>query len=353
MPLTPAQISDLAEAFNLQWDLPRLILFAQALNVDLNNLAPAGSMTERARTFIERMSSARPPRDRELLETLQREGNASLRTLAVQLLRRPFFSPNNDEHDAILLGDLQAAPDQTRPFVDREPLRQQIKAFTLNPGVNKAHVLIIHGDQPCGKSYSWVYIRHLADHFNVAARPVRLSDGLPTPRDLVQRLARRLQLDVADFPQLADDPQHSRIAPLVEWFMDRIDRLTQPYWLVIDDLNDPMVTPAVLETVYELAFRVEDEKPKNLWLILLGYNLPITDPDFRPADEAARFPDASAVASHFEWVAAPVAPLTPQRAREIADLLFSAFPLLDKESMPILAQQILAIDLKLANGEQP
>jgi hypothetical protein len=122
---------------------------------------------------------------------------------------------------------------------------------------------------------------------------------------------------------------------------------------VIDDLNYPIVTPAVLETVRELAFRVEDEKPRNLWLILLGYNSPITDPDFRPAEESAQFPDASSVARHFEWVAAPVKPLTSQNAREIADVLFGAFPQLTKEAMQKLAGAILATDLKLHLGKQP
>lgn len=353
MPLTLTQIDVLAEAFNIGMSPTELAIFTDLLGFNLNNEVPPGSVKERAREFIKRMNSNRPPRDSELLEMLQRMGNnANLQALARQLSRRPFFSPTNDEHDAILLGDLQTAPEQTKPFVAREPLRQKIKAFTLNPGVNSPHVLIIHGDQSCGKSYSWIYIRHLATHFNVNAKPVRLRDGLSTPLALVQGLAGRLQL-AEGVPQMTDDPQLSRITPLVDWFMNRLDRLTQPYWLVIDDLNDPKVTPAVLETVYELALRVEYEKPKNLWLMLLGYNLPITDPDFMPAEEAALFPDASLVARHFEWVAAPVAPLTPQRAREIADVLFSAFPSLDKESMQKLEKAILTMDLKLANGEQP
>ncbi len=152
MPLTTLQITELAKAFHEEWDLPTLTLFASRLDVNLINIAPDGSLKERAIKFIIYLRDFLPPRDNELLEKLRVDGNARLKAIANAMLT-PWYFPTGDPHDAIVLGRIA--------FVNRTDLRQVLRDFT-NPSHHTTHVLIVRGDQPGGKSYSWEFIRHLA-----------------------------------------------------------------------------------------------------------------------------------------------------------------------------------------------
>lgn len=347
MPLTGQQTTYLAGEFDSQWDIPKLDMFASSLNVNLNNLAPDGKMFDRALKFVTHLNQAMPPRDRELLQELSRQGNARLKAVADDLLRPTYYSPSGDPHDAILLGKTV--------FVDRANLRQVMRDFT-NPSAFTTRVLIVRGDQPCGKSYSWEFLRHLAVS-SVGAVPqrLRLKDTRFTPKQIFEQVGFLLDLDRSGLPSMTDEPQLARIDPLINWFKGQVVKLQRPYWLVIDDLNDPTTTPAMLDAVYALAYSIEETKPANLWVALLGYNVPITDPDLHfVAQEDARFPDASFVAEHFESVAkAGPVPLTHDMARQMAELLFSKFPKLDKESMINLRDSIQTIGEKLKLGQQP
>jgi len=347
MSLTGLQITALARAFDENWDLPKLVMFASNLNINLGNIAPMGSMKERANKFISHMNSALPPRDRELLELLRLQGNAALRAIADEFLAPTFYSPTGNPHDAVILG--------RSAFINRSNLRLVLRDFT-SPNPFTTHVLIVRGDRPCGKSYSWEFLRHLAVN-SAGALPqrLRLKDKLYTPKELLEQAALLIRLDLSRLPPMADDPQLSRIDPLINWFKGELSSLQRPYWLVIDDLNDPSVTSAMREMAYAIAYSVEETKAENLWVVLLGYNWPITDPDLRyTAQEDAEFPDPSSIAKHLEWVAQPSQnPLTPARAREITDLLFSKFPKLDKENMIKMTSLVETMGEKLKLGQQP
>jgi hypothetical protein len=347
MPLTPQQITRLADVFYEQWDIPMLVLFAKdRLEIDLNNLAPSGNLKERALKLIMEMNGSFPARDRLLLEKLQLYGNANLKAIANELLAPTFYSPTGDPHDAIVLG--------RTAFVDRSDLRSFIREFT-NPTPFTTRILIVRGDQPCGKSYSWEFVRHLALS-SVGAVPhrLRLKNTSYTPRQLFEQVGILLRLDTSKMPQMSDDPQLARIDPLIIWFKSELPTLTRAYWLVIDDLNDPSVTPAMREAAYAIAYYVEEAK-QNLWVALLGYNEPIIDPELRYiAQESARFPDAALVAKHFEDIAkVSPKPLTFARAQEIAELLFTKFSKIDKEAMIKLTFIIETMGEKLKLGQQP
>jgi hypothetical protein len=345
MPLTGQQITRLAQVFDEQWDLPRLIMFANGLNVNLNNLAPSGTLKERAMKFISEMNSSFPPRDRELLEQLSRRGNTALQAVANELLAPTFYSLTGDPHDAIVLG--------RRAFVDRTDLRQTIRDFT-KPTNYTSRLLIIRGEEPGGKSYSWEFLRHLALGMGVEPQRLQLKNTGYTPRQLLEQVSLLLGLDTSGIPQMTDKPQLARIDPLINWFKGKLPTLTRPQWLVIDDLNDASVTPAMREAAYALGCCAEEAK-RNLWVALLGYNTPLTDA--HPLDilqEDARFFDAMLVAKHFEDIASTSPrPLTHTRAQEIADLLFTKFPKIDKESMIVLTPLIEQMGEKLRVGQQP
>jgi hypothetical protein len=348
MPLTGAQITSLADSFEASgWSVPQLTLFADSLGLDLNQIAPAGSFKQRALQFIAEMNKGIPPRDRELLEALRDRGNAVLRAAANELLKPSYFSPTGDPHDAILLGK--------RAFVDRADLRQVLRDFT-NPNPLTTRVLIVRGEEPGGKSYSFFFLQHLASS-SVGARVMRLrvAGKNYTPRKFFEQVFGLLGLDAGRLPPLTDDPQLARIDALVNVFKNQINGLKEPYWLIVDDLNDPSVTPAIREAAYAVAFSVEEVKPDNLWVALLGYNSPITDDELRfAAQEEAQFPTPALAASHFDAVSkASPNPLPENRAREIADRLFEKFPKLDKEAMIKLTDLFERTSDRLRQGMHP
>lgn len=345
MSLTGPDVSRLVDELNAQLDDARLQLLATDLDVDLNNMSPGGSVKERAYTLISHLNGLTPPRDRQLLEMLAARGNARLKQVAGDLLK-PTFVPTGDPHDAVLLGKVA--------FIARDGLRKVLRDFT-NPSQLTTRVLIVRGDDPGGKSYSWEFLRHLAFQA-VNAQAVRLRTGLiKTPRELLRQALVLLGLSTATLPFLTDDPQLSRVDELITSFKGEILTLTRKFWLVIDDLNEPAVTPAIRETAFAMAQSVEELKPQNLWLALLGYNETIVDPELRyVAQDDAKFPGSPLAAKYLKILAdmSPT-PLTQERAQEIADVMFSQYPKLTKEAMTRLTISLEQMGAKLVQGVQP
>lgn len=348
MTLTLQQISKIADAISDQLDFPTLetSIASHLLNFPVANIAGQGTLKQQAYNFIKYLNEYRPPRDREFLQVLAQHPNAVLQRLANDLLTPGFFPPAKPACDAILLGRLA--------FVDRQDLRSVVRDF-INPSLYTTHVLIVRGEQPGGKSYSWHYLQHLAFHLGATAMRLRLRDASYTPRHLFENVGRLLRLDLSGLPPMTDEPQLSRTDPLVSWFKGQIVSMERPYWLVIDDLNEPSATKPMREAAYAIACAVEEIKPENLWVALLGYNDPIANPDLQfVALDDARFPDAAHVAEHFQCIAneSPQT-LTPARAREIADLVFAKVAHLDRENMPKITSLIQQIGEKLRLGQQP
>src|SRR5688572_14707625 len=197
MPLTAPQIVQLAIEIHQQVDLASLVLLAQDLGVNLPNLAPDGSVRDRALALITHMSTQLPPRDNELLEKLRVHPNPALRNLAIRLLTPTFFSPTGDPHDAILLG--------RTAFVGREELRAALKKEFTAPSPYSTRVLVVRGDEPGGKSYSWRFLQHLAPVPGAKAVRLRLERTNYTPHQLFEQVFRLLPLNIARLPALPDD----------------------------------------------------------------------------------------------------------------------------------------------------
>lgn len=330
MSLNGEQIGKLATAINQHLNLPSLTLLAADLGVNLANIAPEGDVKRRAFTFINYMATQLPPRDGELLEKLRDGPNAALQTLAKLLLRPSYFSPTGNPHDAILLG--------RTAFVDRAELRKALHTFTEKSSNYSTRVLIVRGDQPGGKSYSWRFLQHLAGENNARAVRLRLEGTSYTPRQFFEQIFLLLSLPISRLPTLSDDPQQTRIDSLINAFRGEIVNLTRRYWLVIDDLNNDFVTPPIREAALAVACAVEDQRPENLWVALLGYNREVVNDDLRHSErDDAEFPSREAVGKHFELIAAASPrPLTEAQAREEADRIFQKFPRLDKAAMNTL-----------------
>ena len=347
MPLTGQQIAKLADVIDQELDHPELELIARDFGVNVNNVAPAASLKERAFKLINDLSGRLPPADSALLERLRVHPNVNVSAAAAALLRPTFLSPTGDPHDAIVLG--------RTAFVARDSLRKRLRDFT-EPSLYTTRVLIVRGEEPGGKSYSWEFLRHLAfSGVGALALRLRLKNTDYTPREFLAQAYLLLLLDPSTLPVLSDKPQLAKIDPLVNAFKGRLDTLPKRYWLVIDDLNEANVTPAILETAYAIACAVEEVRPDNLWVALLGYNEPVSDTELRHvALDDAEFPSPSFVARHLEMVAkASGTVLASGRAQQIADLLFTKFPKLNKEAMSKLTVLVEEVGEKLRMGQQP
>jgi hypothetical protein len=352
MPLTSHQIDRLAAAIAAHWAFSGFTMFAKDYwELDPGNLAPNQPLKVQARTFISDLNSRLPPGDRDLLVKLRdHSGVPALAAVAKILLEPPYLSPTEDPHDAILLG--------RAPFVDRAVLRDHLREFT-NPTANTTHVLIIRGDGPCGKTYSWSFLRHLAKTtLGAEATRVQLAEmEFTEPEEFVTDIFLRLGLDPdrLRLPALLDKPQPARTTKsLVSAFIGQARRLQDRYWLVIDDINDEKVIPEICDAAYAIARSVEHEQPANLWVVLIGYNEPINDEELSwIKQDDARFPNAELLAKHFEFIAATVGcPITPEKARGHADDILGTVSKPTKAEMISLTKIIESVGERLRLGQE-
>lgn len=349
--MTGEQVSWLANEIHQEWSAQDFTMFVRdELDIDASKLA-GRDLKEQVVELVSELMKPIPTRDDELLEKLATAGTRKLREVAQKLLRVDYFSPTSDPHDAILLG--------AEAFVDRRELRDKLRAFT-NPTPYTTRVLIVRGEQPCGKSYSWNFLRHLSASGSIGAKALhvqlaRLAEPDFTPRQLFEYLFSRLNLCLSALPPMLDDPQHARVEPLVGAFMGQVQNLRKRYWLVIDDINDRDVTPEIREAVFAIASSVQDDRTENLWVFLLGYNSLISDENLRRrVVDDARFPDAELVAEHLKLIAdTHGAPLPLEQALDYATVAFKKFPVLNKAAMISLTGVIEDIGEKLKAGMRP
>jgi hypothetical protein len=350
MPLTDRQISDLARTIDSHMNLAELVQLADEINVNLNNLAPEGSVKTRAEAFLKAINSDRPrPRDRELLDLIVRKGDNEISPViknSVLELLKPSYFPPDDPHKAFLLG--------RTGFFGRDPLRQSVRDFT-NPDNFTTRILIVRGSTPGGKTYSWEYLRHLA--IVAGAEPMRLclkKSGAHTPRELVEAVGQLLGLGVSTIPKLVDNPQNMRMGALRDWFQRQLVKLDRSYWLIIDDLNDEKILPETRLCAYMLAEVVEEKKPDKLWVALLGYNEPITNNDMRwRAEDDATFPTAAMLAGHFVALAPESMRLSFDEALGYANLLYPDTGELNPEAMSGRTSSAEKMAEKLRLGLRP
>ena len=319
--LNNTQIAELATALDEHSGHGPLELIARDLGVTWANLIVGVSFRRHAEVFIRYLIEQNPPRDGELLEVLRTGKNAELQAVADRLIKPTYYSPTGDAHDAIILGQMA--------FIARPDLRSRIRGFTSGVNMFTTRMLVVRGVTPGGKSYTWSYLRHLA-FSTVGAYPFRLrlkgKGEAYTPRHLFEDVFSLLDMNVS-LPPLTDDPQLARLDALLSKFKGKIVGLERRCWLVIDDLNDPVVTPSVREAAFSIAHAAEELKPERLWVALLGYNEPIVDPELRSiAQDDAEYPSQSEVARYLQQLSnLGPRPLEPKRALEIANLLFQKY----------------------------
>lgn len=350
MYLSGTQISELATQINAEFSIEKLRLLASDIGINLENEWPGLSLLASAFNLLSFLNGQVPSRIDVFLETLTPRANARLRATIDQILTPAYYSPNGepDPYKAILLG--RAA------FIDRQRLRELLRN-DFHPTPFSTRVLVVSGNKPGGKSYSWEFIRHLAQSQGAEPQRLRLRRTSYTPREFFEQVYRLLGWGekTQTLPELKDDPQLARIDPLLNALKGELNTLNKRYWLVVDDLNEPSVTQAVRESAFALASTVEDAKPQNLWVVLLGYNDTIDDSELRfIAKDDAEFPSQESIAKHLELVSQISAnPLPPERAKEMVSVLFSKYGDLDRGAMIKITSAVEVMGEKLKQGLQP
>jgi hypothetical protein len=349
MAMTSLQVARLVAALVQHSDRPGLGVMASDLGLTLEE----GDLRQGVLKLVSELNAELPPRDGALLTLVRQRGNRALRDVVDEIEAVDYFAPTHpggaqDPHEATVLG--RAA------FVNRLDLRTRIRDFT-NPTDYTTRMLVVRGDEPCGKSYTFHFLHHLARAtIGATALRLRLRNVTWTPRSLFEEVYKLLRWDPSRVPAQLDDPQLARIDSLLNTFKGDVAAMEgQRYWLVIDDVNEPNVTPPVREAALAIAHAAEEVKSTHLWVALLGYNAEITDEDLRwVAQEDARFPDEAEVAEHFCALAGSgPTPLTRDEADVMARAVFSEFPELDKAAMEKLTVRVEKMGAKLKLGEDP
>lgn len=346
MRLTGKEVDELVDEIVRQLDRPMLTTFlSDHMEMSLANETPNGAaFRTEAMTVINLLNNAQPPRNSTfLLEQLRTNApNLALRTLATRLLTPTYFSPTNNVVDAILLGQV--------PFVDRKPTRELLREF-VHPSHVTPRVLVVRGDRPSGKSYTWEFLRHLAYETGATPQRLRLADTGYTPRQVAADIVRLVGCPQMPLPPMADDPQDTHVQPLVNSLVGLIPALPRRYWLVLDDLNHDSVGKPVREFAYAFALAVEDNRHENLHLALLGYNDPIVHTGLKGRTDHPRFPDVGLLAEHLAHMAAAGdKPLSVELATRYAELLLERHSPLSKESMQLLTDDIRTMGCRLREG---
>ncbi|KUL51441.1 hypothetical protein ADL22_06520 [Streptomyces sp. NRRL F-4489] len=159
-------------------------------------------------------------------------------------------------------------------FIDREDLRETLRRFVADP---EKSVLLVDGEPDSGRSYTYVFLRHLGQHRGFRPARVTLS-RTSTARQVLERLAAFLDAPGAGQepfdPTGLNDPLPS-LELAVHRMVARATTADERYWLVLDECDrlDPHsdvwdLIGLLALAVYEHAALRGDRAPR---LVLLGY----------------------------------------------------------------------------------
>jgi hypothetical protein len=162
-------------------------------------------------------------------------------------------------------------------FVDRTGLRKHLRDLLAE---SPSRVLVVTGARPCGKSYTWYYVRHLADRLGgLTPVLVDLSDWAEAslPMDLMSSIALQLGLPL---PKVDEHAQGAAQAQrLRDWLVRCLhDRDPDGRWLLVfDSLDHVAQREDTLQLIEFLAGAAIRQRLPGLRVILLGYadRLPI------------------------------------------------------------------------------
>ncbi|GGP99967.1 hypothetical protein GCM10010249_17720 [Streptomyces roseolilacinus] len=159
-------------------------------------------------------------------------------------------------------------------FLDRDDLRETLRAFVAD---DHKSVLLVDGEPCSGRSYTYTFIRHIAQHQGF--RPARVLLG---PTVTATKVVRRLTAFVSDprtgaAQQAAadlDDPLPA-LDEAVHWLVLQATGADDLFWFVLDDCDRLDPGSDVWDLIGQLALTIYEYEPVRRAqaprLVLLGY----------------------------------------------------------------------------------
>jgi Effector-associated domain 1 len=254
---------------------------------------------------------------RNLLEMFREGKYPDVKEVAIRLLDRPappleaaaalgagpasVSDPPAQSHPTARTGDVPGICDpylsyvigQQRPFINRSVLRLQLKDLLSE---STSRVLIINGNRPCGKSYTWFFVRQPELLAGITPVLVDLSEWKEpsTPMEVMSSIALQLGLDEPAIDGHAQEAAQAR--RLRDWLVGKLQQHdANGHWLLVFDSLDHLAqreeTLQLIEFVAGAAIR---QRLPGLRVILLGYvdRLPIDPLDSVLTEEIGEIGEA-------------------------------------------------------------
>ncbi|GGU73668.1 hypothetical protein GCM10010211_44570 [Streptomyces albospinus] len=162
----------------------------------------------------------------------------------------------------------------TEAFIDRKELRETLRRFVDD---REKFVLAVDGDPGSGRSYTYTFLRHIAQHSGF--HPVRVVlSHTSTASQVIRRLAAFLS-DPHTGAQPFDPTQLNDLLPAIDdavhWVIGQATAADEHYWLVLDECDKLDPRSDVWDFIGQLALAIYehaavrgDQAPR---LVLLGY----------------------------------------------------------------------------------
>jgi hypothetical protein len=153
-----------------------------------------------------------------------------------------------------------------RPFIDRQALRAGVRMLANPVGPN---ILIVNGPAGSGKSYTFSFIKHIADrtgYFEVVYVDWRRIPD-PRPDDIVRYISVQMSIPFPDLEPTTSIDMHIRL--LVSWLVEVALQTGLNWWWILDFPAEDLLRDTRM-LVQRLAREVAS-RPLQVRLILLGF----------------------------------------------------------------------------------
>jgi Effector-associated domain 1 len=183
-----------------------------------------------------------------------------------------------EPHAATGLSDISAMVDpylrhligQQQPFIDRSALRVHLKDLLSE---SPSRVLVITGERPCGKSYTWFFIKQPDLLGGMTPVLVDLSEwkNPSPPIEVMSSIALQLGLEEPKIDEHAQESAQAR--RLRDWLVGQLQQHDRDgrWLLVFDSLDHVGQRDETLQLIEFLAGAAIRQRLPGLRVILLGY----------------------------------------------------------------------------------
>jgi Effector-associated domain 1 len=165
-----------------------------------------------------------------------------------------------------------------QPFIDRTVLHKHLEDLISD---SASRVLVITGERPCGKSYTWFYVRQPELLGGITPVLVDLSEWADPSHPVEVMSSIALQLGLTE-PTIDEHAQGAAQAQrLRDWLVGQLQPLEhggRRWLLVFDSLDHPAQRDDTLQLIEFVAGAAIRQRVAGLRVILLGYanRLPIS-----------------------------------------------------------------------------